>query len=96
MNAVLSSSAAARPVVGGAPARRSVGVVSRPAGSSGVRVAGNPMHTVRAATLNLARNADDLRVGSSMTAASNRFRAAAVDARTPARAITGAARSNRR
>eukprot|EP00227_Mantoniella_beaufortii_P015718 CAMPEP_0197584074 /NCGR_PEP_ID=MMETSP1326-20131121/6790_1 /TAXON_ID=1155430 /ORGANISM="Genus nov. species nov., Strain RCC2288" /LENGTH=590 /DNA_ID=CAMNT_0043148383 /DNA_START=207 /DNA_END=1979 /DNA_ORIENTATION=+ len=93
MNAVmLSASAAARPVVGAAAPRRTVGVVSRVPG--GV-TRGNTMHTVRAATLSLARSADDLRVGSSMTAASSRFRAAAaVD--TPAAAARGTPRSSRR
>ena len=70
MNAALASSAA-RPLIGGVASTRSR-TTARGRTSGGGRVA-----TVRAATLNLARTADDLKAGSVMTASARRFRAAA-------------------
>jgi hypothetical protein len=72
MNAVLASSAA-RPLTGAtAPARRT-GVASARAVAP---IRGGRMATVRSATLNLARTADDLKAASSMTAAARSFKRA--------------------
>jgi len=78
------ASYAARPLVRGVGrTRRAAAVGNLPAGAAAVpasRVGGGKgidIATARFATLRLARSADDLRAGASMTSAARQFRAAA-------------------
>jgi hypothetical protein len=92
MSAVLASAGATRPLLVSATSTR------RTAGNAAVRPASSAgrMGTVRSATLNLARSADDLRAASSMTAAARRFAAAAPTASAPARGAKAVVRTSRR